>query len=332
MPHYDSLIQRRDFLAKMLAGTALLQAQLAPSRAWGQETPGEAVLERAAEGTPHKGKVLLAIQAHSDDIPLFAAGTVAKLVKEGYTGYLVRATNDDMGDAPGLGTPGSIGDHVLGNERDNAEVARVLGLKKVFDLNYPNHRMGDVSQNELQCRLIFLIRLLKVDTVVCWDPWAHDEENPDHYQTARGVEAACWMAGRPHDYPEQLAAGLEPHTVQEKYYYARKPEITRVVDISGFVDQKIDANRANRAKGPAGNHGSRLRAELARQGKKLPLLGDDDLSADRNYIREFVLARSRTLGQKYGVQYAEAFHYIGSRTSRRTALEDYIDDNAVPLK
>jgi len=52
---------------------------------------------------------------------------------------------------------------------------RVLSLKKAFDLNYSNHRMADVSQNELQCRLIFLIRLLKVDTLVCWDPWAHDE-------------------------------------------------------------------------------------------------------------------------------------------------------------
>ena len=56
-------------------------------------------------------------------------GTVAKLIEEGYTGYLMRATNDDMGDAPGLGTPGTIGENVLGNERDNAEVARVLGCK-----------------------------------------------------------------------------------------------------------------------------------------------------------------------------------------------------------
>jgi hypothetical protein len=32
------------------------------------------------------------------------------LVREGYTGYLLRARNDDMGDAPGLGTAGSIGD------------------------------------------------------------------------------------------------------------------------------------------------------------------------------------------------------------------------------
>src|SRR5271155_921715 len=161
-------MNRRDVLAATICTcSAALYAQDARA----VETPRDVFIERAADGTPHKGKVLLAVQAHSDDIPLMAAGVVAKLVKEGYTGYLLRATNDDMGDAPGLGTAGSIGDHVLGNERDNAEVARVLGLKKAFDLNYNNHRMGDVSLNELICRLIFIIRTLKVDTVVCWDPW-----------------------------------------------------------------------------------------------------------------------------------------------------------------
>jgi LmbE family N-acetylglucosaminyl deacetylase len=328
----DSSPNRREVLAAALGGAASLGAQSQESQP--QETPRELFLERAAEGTPYKGKVLLAVQAHSDDIPLLAAGTVAKLVREGYTGYLLRATNDDMGDAPGLGTAGSIGDHVLGNERDNAEVARVLGLKKTFDLNYSNHRMADVSQNELQCRLIFLIRLLKIDAVVCWDPWAHDEENPDHWQIARGVEAACWMAGRAHDYPEQFAAGLTPHSVTEKYYYARRPEVNRVVDVSRVVDQIIDANRANRAnraKGPAGNHGSRLRAELAKRGQRLPLLGDDDVTADRNYIREFILGRRRALGQRHGFQYAEAFHHIGGGT-RPSAVEEYIKNNAVPLR
>jgi LmbE family N-acetylglucosaminyl deacetylase len=315
-------------LSATLAGAAFLEGQPQESRA--QQTHREVYLERPAEGTTHSGKVLLAVQAHADDIPLMAAGTVAKLVKEGYTGYLLRATNDDMGDAPGLGTPGSIGDNVKGNERDNADVARALGLKKAFDLNYPNHRMADVSQNELQCRLIFLIRLLKVDTVVCWDPWAHDEENPDHVQIARGVEAACWMAGRAHDYPEQFAAGLAPHAVQEKYYYARRPDVNRVVDVSGVVEQMIDANRANRAKGPAGHHGSRLRAELAKRGQKLPLLGDDAVTADRNYIREFVLARNRALGQRYGVQYAEALHHIGG--GQRSPVDEYVEQHAVPLK
>jgi LmbE family N-acetylglucosaminyl deacetylase len=188
---------RRNFCGSLVAAGAM--ARLA--RPQQQQTPaaGRVVLERSVPGQPQKGKVLLALQAHSDDIPLSAAGTVAKLIEEGYTGYLVRATNDDMGDATGLGTPGTIGENVLGNERDNAEVARVLGCKGHFDLNYNNHRMADISLNELICRVIFLIRLLKVDTVVGWDPWAHDEENPDHYTLAKAVEAACWMAGRAHD-------------------------------------------------------------------------------------------------------------------------------------
>ena len=53
------------------------------------------VIERNRPGKPHAGKVLAAVQAHSDDIPLFAAGTVAKLIDEGYTGYLIRFSNDE---------------------------------------------------------------------------------------------------------------------------------------------------------------------------------------------------------------------------------------------
>lgn len=293
-------------------------------------------LERPATGRPHEGKVLLAFQAHSDDIPLMAAGTVAKLIEEGYSGYLVRATNDDMGDAPGLGTPGTIGENVLRNERDNEEIARVLGCKRTFNLNYNNHRMADISLNELICRLILIIRLVKADTVVCWDPWAHDEENPDHYMLARGLEAACWMAGRAHDYPEQFAAGLQPHAVADKYYFARRPEVTRVVDISRQIDKKVEANRANTAKGPAGNLGSRLRAELAKKGEQLPLLGNgDDVTADRNYIKEFGMRHNRELGQKYGVEYAEVFHYLeygSAGAGTDPTVDTYVKQHAVPLK
>lgn len=296
------------------------------SRLGAQQT-GNVFLEKAASGTPGKGKVLAAIQPHSDDIALYCAGTVAKLIHEGYTGYMIRATNDDMGDD--IGEPGTIGENVLRNEREVAQQAKTLGLERDFGLNYNNHRMSDISRNELICRLIFLVRLLKIDTVFCYDPWGHDEENPDHYVLGSCVEAACWMAGREHDYPEQFAAGLKIHAVSEKYYYARHPAITRVVDITGFVEKKIDANLCNVAKGPGGHHGSQLRAELAKQGKKLPLLGDDDRTADRNYIREFLLERDRTLGRQYGVEYAEAFHYIGPPHSR---VEDYVKQHAVALR
>jgi LmbE family N-acetylglucosaminyl deacetylase len=328
-----AVVLRRNLLSGLVTAGAL------PGLPGFQQPPpapgGGVFLEGPATGQPHKGKVLLAVQAHSDDIALEASGTVAKLIEEGYTGYLVRATNDDMGDARGLGTMGTIGENVLGNERDNARIAEILSCKGHFDLNYNNHRMADISLNELICRLIFLVRLVKADTVVCWDPWAHDEENPDHYTLARAVEAACWMAGRVHDYPEHFAAGLEPKTVQDKYYFARRPEITRVVDVSKQIDKKVEVNRANVAKGPAGHLGSRLRAELAKRNQRLPLLGDDDITADRNYIREFVMASSRELGKQYGVEYAEAFHYIApgaSGADRDPRVDTYVEQHVVPLK
>jgi LmbE family N-acetylglucosaminyl deacetylase len=325
---------RRKFFGNLITGSALTPLA-GSSQQPASQAAMEPYLERAVPGRPHKGKVLLALQAHSDDISLMAAGTVAKLIEEGYTGYLVRATNDDMGDSPGLGTPGTIGENVLGNERDNAEVAQVLGCKNHFDLDYGNHRMADISLNELICRLILIIRLVRADTVICWDPWAPDEENPDHYMLARAVEAACWMAGRAHDYPEQFAAGLAPKEVQDKYYFARRPEITRVVDISKQIDRKVDVNRANRAKGPAGHLGSRLRQELAKRHLRLPLLGEDDTTADRNYIKEFVMRHNRELGRKYGVEYAEVFHYIppgAAGADHDPRVDAYVKEHAVPSK
>jgi hypothetical protein len=186
-----------------------------------------------------------------------------------------------------------------------------------------------VSPIELRMRLIFLFRLLKVDTVVCYDPWGHYEENPDHYVTASAVEAACWMAGMGKDYPEHFDAGLQPHGVREKYYFARGAQyVNRVVDIGAQMDRKIAVNVLNVAQGPAGQQGAQLRRRLRDQGLRLPLLGDDDETANREYTRQFVLARDGETGAKYGLKYAEPYHYIGPAPA---AVDDYVKKNAVKL-
>ncbi len=283
----------------------------------------EPVIERAAAGRPRAGTVLAAIQPHSDDIPIFAAGLVAKLIAEGCTGYLIRTTNDE---AAG---PGGAGDTVLANERDNHEVARILGLKQVFDLNYRNHRMDGIQELEYRARLIFLFRMLKVDIVVCYDPWGHYEENPDHYITAQGVEAACWMAAGSKDYPEHFAAGFEPHAVKEKYYFARGPQlVNRIVDIGSVIDKKVEVNLANKAQGPAGENGARLRRSLAQRGLRLPLLGGNDDTANREYVKQFVLARDRETGRRHGLEWAEPYHYIGPEVN---AVDEYVKANAVRI-
>ncbi|MBK5294485.1 MAG: PIG-L family deacetylase [Acidobacteriia bacterium] len=290
----------------------------------GTAMTAEVVIEGPLPGRPHNGKVLAAIQPHSDDIPIFAAGTTAKLVREGYTGYLIRMTNDDMAG------PGTIGNTVLANENDNDAVARVLGLKKVFNLNYANHQMDKESRLDIRGRLIFLFRMLKVDAVICYDPVAHYEENPDHYVTAQSVEAACWMAGGSKDYPEHFAAGLAPHSVKEKYYFSRGPQVVnRVVDIGSTIDLKVAANRVNIAQGPAGVNGAALRRSLAERGLKLPILGDDDETASNNYIKRIILQRDAEVGKRYGLAFAEPFHYIGPEPN---LVEEYVRKNAVKTR
>ena len=126
-------------------------------------------------------------------------------------------------------------------------MAKVLGIKQVFNLDYRNHRMDDVSRVEMRARLIFLDSAAQDRHDFQLRPWGHYEENPDHYVTAQCVEAACWMAGGHLDFPEHFAAGLKPHAVREKYYYARGPQaVNRVVDISSTIDKKMAAIRANK--------------------------------------------------------------------------------------
>ena len=151
---------------------------------------GEVTVERQVSGRPHEGKVLAGVQAHADDIPLFCGGTVAKLIAEGYKGYLIQTTNDEK-----CGPTPSIGETVLSNERGVDDLAEALGMVSVFHLGYRNHRLDEASPLELRARLVFLFRYLKVDTVFTFNPWGHGEENPDHYVTASAVEAARWMAG-----------------------------------------------------------------------------------------------------------------------------------------
>lgn len=321
-------MERRDFIGKSIALPFLSGPHTINQKS---EITDDVVIERPQPGQPHKGKVLAAIQPHCDDLSLFAAGTIAKLIKEGYEGYLIRTTNDDH-----AGRGETVGDVIKNNSVDNIAVAKALGLKKVFDLGYRNHMLDNYSIQDIRGRLIFLFRLLKVDTVITYDPWGHYEENPDHYVTAQAVEAARWMAGGGRDYPEHLEAGLKPHGVTERYYFARGPQlVNRIVDIADTLEQKIDANVVNVSQGPAGENGALLKKRLEKEGKYLSLLGDTDAQANRNYIKHFVLdmdsqslrgvPSDREVGKAYKLEWAERFHYIGAPAS---SLPGYINEHA----
>ena len=310
-------MERRDLFKGALAASLLGAPQLRAQTA----SAAEVVIERALSGTPHRGKVLALITPHLDDGPFFASGTVAKLLHEGYTGYFIRTSNDEK-DSYDL----TLGETVLGNERDARNFLHVSGLKQIFDLGYRNHRMDDLARTEIRARLIFLFRLLRVDTIFSYDPWGHYEENPDHYVTAQAVEAACWMAGGHLDMPEHSAAGLKPHSVSEKYYFARGPQLmNRVVDIGATFETKLACLRACRTM--VTHMIKDLNASLVERKLRVPALSGDGNAAIEEYTKVALETSDRATGRKFGLEYAEAFHYIGPDRS----MDDYIAGHAVPL-
>jgi LmbE family N-acetylglucosaminyl deacetylase len=272
-------------------------------------THGPVTVDTFDDSRPHEGKVLCIVQAHADDMPLCSGGLVAKLVAEGYKAFLVNMTNDEK-----CG-PGTIADAIKSNEVDVDNLAACLGIEEVFNLGYRNHRQDENAMIEQRCRLIFLFRHLQVDTVMSFHPWAKWEENPDHYVTGYAVESACWIAGAAKSFPEQIQAGMKPKAVQDKYYWAMRPgsPYNHVTDISPFLDKKIESMATNKSQGPAGSHGRKLKARLAEQGLKLPELGDDDETADREYIRLFGLETEKRMGEPYGLEYAEYHYYFPAR-------------------
>ena len=132
------------------------------------------------------------------------AGLVSRMIDEGYRGYFVRVSNDEK-DGP-HGYPHND----MVNLREAQTAVAHLGINDVISLNWRNDYMDPTPIKELRAQLILLIRKLRPDAVMSWDPWGHYDRNPDHRKVARAVAEAVWMAGYANIRPEHLKLGVKP--------------------------------------------------------------------------------------------------------------------------
>src|SRR3982750_254248 len=160
---------------------------------------------RKQTGQPYNSKVFAAVPAPLSDVPYYAAGLCARLIAEGYTGYIIRTTNDEKSGH------GSIAENILSNEQEHLKMAEVLGFKDVIDLYYRSHFMDAIAAVEIQSRLVLLFRMLKVDTVITYHPSVAGEDDTDRMVTAHAAVESAWMAGQEHDFHEHFEAGFQPH-------------------------------------------------------------------------------------------------------------------------
>jgi LmbE family N-acetylglucosaminyl deacetylase len=189
-------------------------------------------------------KKVLVFEAHGDDMEFFAGGTVAKFASLGHEVTVVCATDNDKGSF-------ELSAEELRSVRD-AELqgaASILGVKRVIPLGFSDGDLAyDAPARELRGQFMRIIRELRPDIVMTWDPHAPYEGHPDHRAVATAGSEAASFAHFQNFYPEQVTDGLEPHYVSEHWFFAKSPrDQNKYVDIDDHIETKIKALHAHTA-------------------------------------------------------------------------------------
>ncbi|HYM15186.1 MAG TPA: PIG-L deacetylase family protein [Dehalococcoidia bacterium] len=183
-------------------------------------------------------KRVLVFEAHGDDMEFFAGGTVAKFCALGHEVMLVVATDNDKGSFE------LSGEQLRAvRDRELEGAAGVLGVKRVIPLGYADGDLAyQAAPDHLRGQFMRIIRELKPDIVMTWDPFAPYEGHADHRAVAVAASEAASFSHFPLYYPDQLRDGLPPHYVGETWLFAKAPrDQNKFVDIDGWIDKKVEA-------------------------------------------------------------------------------------------
>ncbi len=217
----------------------------------------------------------LVIFAHPDDAEFMCGGTVAAWAKEGTEVHYCVITDGSAGS----NEPGVTREQMIPiREREQRAAADILGVASVSFLGFPD---GELEVNrETRVAVTRVVRRVRPEVIVAPDPsrlWSGNGyiNHWDHKQA--GTLALCAVMpdapSRP-QFAELLDEGLEPFEVPNLWLAAEEPDT--YVDIGKTLDLKLEALRAHESQ------------------------GTDDAE---DWVRE----RARDLGERGGMEYAEAF-------------------------
>lgn len=248
-------------------------------------------------------RTVLVLVPHPDDAEFYAGGTIAQMVGEGARVYIVVATDGGKGSYEYKSE-----ELILLRSQEAARSAAALGAEPPILLNHPDMGLDSLPPGFLREQFIRLIRQYKPDVILAEDSFARYEVHPDHRALAWAASDAITYASLPLVHPEHLAEGLEPHFTPEKYFYSDDiSDANKFVDLSDTMEKKLAALGEHKTQVSFLVEDVKRQAHLA--GLDLdPLLGftrNDPMLALAWAVKE----QAARIGQKAGVQYAEAFRY-----------------------
>ena len=171
---------------------------------------------------------ILAFGAHPDDVELSCAGTIAKEISLGKTVGIIDLTHGE------LGTRGSAA--IRDIEAKNA--AEILGVTIRENLNFRDGFF--INNEEHQLEIIKVIRKYRPEIVLCN---AIDDRHIDHAKGSKLVSDACFLSGLTKIETQLNDVKQDAWRPKLVYHYIQWKNIEPdfVVDITGFLDKKIDS-------------------------------------------------------------------------------------------
>jgi len=165
----------------------------------------------------------LAFGAHRDDIELTCAGTVVKLLKQGYNVGIIDLTAGEMG------TRGTMEER----QKEAEESTKVLGVMCRENLGIPDANIQVNDENKR--KVISVIRKYK-PKVIFLPYWM--DRHPDHAHASQLVSESVFLAGLSKLYPE-----MPRHRTQKLIYYMchYQFEPSFVVDVTEYHEIKMKA-------------------------------------------------------------------------------------------
>ena len=219
---------------------------------------------------------ILAIGAHPDDVELGCSATLAKEISRGKKVGILDLTHGE------LGTRGSAAIR----DAEAAKAAEILGVHHRENLGFRDGFF--INDEEHQMAVIRMIRKYQPEIVLCN---AVQDRHIDHSKGSSLVSDACFLSGLRKI--ETKLDGLEQSAWRPKhvYHYIQwenlKPDF--VVDVTGFVDQKIAAVKA-------------YTSQFYDPDSKEPV----SPISSQNFL-ESIGYRARDLGRLIGTDYAEGY-------------------------
>jgi bacillithiol biosynthesis deacetylase BshB1 len=220
---------------------------------------------------------ILAIGAHPDDVELGCGATIAKEVSNGKKVGIIDLTRGE------LGTRGTAETRDI----ESINAANVLGVNSRINAGFSDGFF--VNDKAHQLEIIKYIRYYKPEIVICN---AIEDRHIDHGKGSQLVSNACFLSGlQKIETSFKNDKNQEPWRPKMVYHYIQWKDIEPdvVVDVTGFMDNKMDAVLAYKTQFFDPNSTE----------PETPI-------SSKNFT-DSIVYRARNLGRIIGVEFAEGF-------------------------